>query len=221
MAQIKNPLFNISRHNSTLSVFKNNLLVPLGESIWKFPFDISYSPNSRVYRSKLFIHEVDHLQYKYSAHPRAPYRSPIELFEHIYSTLKSQGQKFDKPYTYTIIDFFRDFRVWANYIDINNLINLWGPGYCGFLDQNLSTIMFLISAISELSFMAVFSPTYYVSELQLFYDLICTSNEHFSNVFEGTPIYQRYRIFVHLGFVDESFRLNKLPDPNRLQLNIF
>jgi len=179
------------------------------KSIWRFPLNISWTPNVRVFRKQLPINNIAHLKYKYACHPRAPYSTPIELFENIYSIFREKGKRRGALYKYTLFDFLHDFRIWSNYLDIDNLLNLWGGGYKGFIDQNLSLLLFFIGGISELSYISVHGQNKYIENLQNIYELFALKNPELEKVFVNTPIYQRFTIFSKLGFISDKIQLRK------------
>lgn len=113
-----------------------------------------------------------------------------------------------------LFDFLHDFRVWANYQNIDDMLNLWGIGYKAFIDQNLSLILFMIGGISELAFIAVQGADQYIQSLQKLYDLFATNNPQLEREFKNTPIYQRHELYKELGFVDQSLKLKTEVNPN-------
>lgn len=66
--------------------------------------------------------------------------------------------------------------------------------------------------------MSVYSPAYYVKELQDFYDLIIESNKDLNTKFSEAPHYQRFQIYAHFGFVTDFFELQEPPNRNALVL---
>jgi hypothetical protein len=210
--------FRLQEHGATIACFKNNVLGPLEETVWRFPLNISYTPGVPVYRKNLLINGIEHLKYGYSHHPRAPFRSPLEIFENIYRVFRKKSRSREKPIKYTIFDYLHDFRIWANYLDINNLLSLWGPGYKSFIDQNLSLLLFLIGGISEISYIAVFGASHYVKELQNLYDLFALNNPDLESDFVNTPLYQRLIIFNHIGMVSQSIKLKRRYNINAVSL---
>ena len=210
--------FNLQEHGTTISCFKNNVLNPLERVIWQFPLNISYAPGTRVARRKLLINRIEHLNYRYSRHPRAPYASPSQLFEEIYKVFRKRAKGRKKPTKYTIFDYLHDFRVWANYLDIDNLLNLWGSGYKGFIDQNLSLLMFFIGGISEICYMSVFGPKQYLRNLQHLYDLFACNNPQLQIDFVNSPPYQRLIIFKEMGLVGNTINLKPQYNINEVSL---
>jgi hypothetical protein len=211
---LKQPTFRLQEHGATISAFKNHLLSPLEKVIWKFPFDINYTPGVRVYRRDLMVSKISHLSYQYSFHPRSPNLSPSELFEHIHKVFRRRSRSKIKATSYSFFDFFHDFRVWANYLDIDNLLSLWGPGYKAFLDQNLSTISFFVGGIAELCFIAVFGQSSYLAQLQRLYDVFAANAPGLEAVFTKTPVFYRLQIYNALGFVK-----NTIVFPEKVDLN--
>lgn len=193
--------FRIQEHNATILGFKNNLLQPLTRVLWKFPFDIAYTPKTRIYKRKLLIENLAHTKYNYSLHPRPPHRSASEIFEHVYKTFSKKSKLKTKPSSYMLFDYLHDFRIWANYLDIDNLLSLWGSGYKAFIDQNMSTLLFFIGGISEIGYMSVFGEEKYSEQLQSLYSLFITNNPELANKFINTSAYQRHLIYSELGLV--------------------
>ncbi|NOT04030.1 MAG: hypothetical protein HOP27_05465 [Anaerolineales bacterium] len=206
--------FRLQEHAASISAFKNNLLQPLTRVLWKFPLNITYSPNIRIHKKDLLIEELEHTQYIYSNHPRTPHRTPMQIFDHIYKTFRKKFGKKAKSISYTLFDYLHDFRIWANYLDIDNLLSLWGPGYKSFIDQNLSIILFFIGGISEISYLSVFEEEQYLKQLQSLYDLFASNNPELESEFIKTPVYQRLLIYKGLGMVNGLITLKKGSDLN-------
>lgn len=190
----------LQEHSATISSFKNNVLGPLSRVIWKSPFDIRYIPNTRFAQRKLLTRQIPHLKHAYCSHPRPPQRSPSQLCEHVFRVFRSRGRKRKKPFSYTVVDYLHDFRVWANYLEIDNLLSLTGGGYKSFLDQNLSIILFFLGGIAELCFMAVLGDKEYGEALQNFYTLMVNNDALKENELPYIPLYQRLVVYRSLGF---------------------
>lgn len=203
----KQRIIRLEEHKATIRAFKNSVLGPLQKVIWRFPLDISYVPGSRVFRNALPIRHLPHMKYKYSAHPQEPHYGPEELFENVYKRFRRKSRAHVPPVIYTFFDYMHDFRIWANYLDINNLLSLHGVGYKSFIDQNLSLISFVIGGIAELSYIAVFGARSYAGLLQRLYDLLVLTNSQLETAFTNMPPYQRLTIYNRLGLIRASIRL--------------
>src|SRR5205085_8990121 len=107
----------------------------------------------------------------YARHPCPPHRSGRQIVDHIYQVFTERGRTGAKPTRYGLFDYLHDFRVWANYLDIDNLLSLWGEGYKAFLDHNLALFLFFIGAMAAVCYMSVLGPAEYVAQLQGLYDL--------------------------------------------------
>jgi hypothetical protein len=208
--------FRIQEHNATILGFKNNLLQPLMRVLWKFPFDIIYTPKTRVYKRNLLIESLEHTRFNYSHHPRPPHRTASQIFERIYKSFskKAKSKSQTKPTNYMLFDYLHDFRIWANYLDIDNLLNLWGSGYKTFIDQNLSTLLFFIGGMSEIGYISVFGDTKYFEQLQGLYNLFIANNPELESEFINTPIYQRHLIYKEIGFTKSIITLKTKIDLN-------
>ncbi len=214
----KEPAVNVHRHDATINAFKFNVVPVLSSNLWAFPMDISWTPKTRIFRRQLPLQSLPHLKYGYAAHPRVPNRLPIESFEFVYDQFRRRAKKRKNPVKYPLLDFLREFRVWANYIDIDNLLSLWGTGYRAFLDQNLTTITFFLAGISEFGFLAVRGPDEYLRELQSFYDGFICNNSTLESSFVNTPMYQRMIILFRLGLIDRKIQLRRHIDINSVSL---
>jgi hypothetical protein len=205
----KQPTIRIKEHGSTLSAFKHNLLPKLEKVIWKFPLNISWTPEKRIYRRHLPISKIKHLKYLYACHPRSPHSTPHELFENIYGSFKTKGKRKGEKFIYTLFDCLHDFRIWANYLDIDNLLSLWGKGYKGFIDQNLSLILFFVGGISELCFISVYGERKYINNLQKLYELFVLNNPELEKNFTNSAPYQRLIIYNKMGLISKGLSLKR------------
>jgi len=206
--------FRLAEHGATISAFKHNLFQPLSRVVWKFPLDINYKPGVKVFRKELFFNSLRHTRFQYSYHPRTPHRSATGLFENIYETFRKKARRSKSPTVYTLFDFLHDFRVWANYQNIDDMLSLWGTGYKAFIDQNLSLLLFMIAGISEICFIAVQGELEYIKSLQKLYDLFAMNNPQLEREFTNTSIYQRYELYKEFGFVTENLTLKTEINPN-------
>jgi len=191
----------LQEHAATIRGFKSSLLQPLMRVIWKLPFDITYTPNARARQRDSFIHDRVHTRYNYSNHPRPPHRSALQITAHVYQAYKRKAKSRTKPSSYMLFDYLHDFRIWANYLDIDNLLCLRGPGYKTFIDQNLSLLLFFVGGISEIGYLSVFGEARYIEQVQSLYDLLAANMPELKSRFVNTPIYQRLVIYNGIGLV--------------------
>lgn len=206
--------FRLAEHGATISTFKNNLLNPLSKVLWKFPLDITYKPGQRIHRDKLFFNTIRHTKFQYASHPRTPHLQAGGLYENIYQAYRKKARRTKNPTTYMLFDFLHDFRIWANYQNIDDMLSLWGTGYKAFIDQNLSLILFMIAGISEIAFIAVQGVDEYIQSLQKIYDLFAMNNPQLESAFTNTPLHQRYELYKEFGFVDQELKLKTELNPN-------
>ncbi len=216
IALYKNPTLRVEEHKSTLNTFKNNALDSLRNTIWKFPLDIEYKPKTKFFASKTLAGQLQHLNYNYSNHPRSPNLSPLEIVKDIYTNFQKRGKGLSKPTHYTLFDFLLEFRIWANYLDIDNLLNLYGGGFKGFLDQNLSLLLFFIGGITELIYISVFGEAQYLKELQDLYTLFAKNNSEIKDNFIYSSIYQRMKIFKLKGYITEEIVIETIINENEI-----
>jgi len=126
--------------------------------------------------------------------------------------------KRQKPIAYTLFDYLHDFRIWANYLEIDNLLSLAGEGYKSFLDQNLSLVLFFFGGFAELSFISIFGENSYAKSLRRFFNLVVTSKALSENDLTMVPHYQRLQIYRLLGLVKINVEPRVNPDINAISL---
>jgi hypothetical protein len=203
----------LQEHGATINAFKNNLLRPLARTIWKFPFNIQYCPDGRMPSTVPLLEQFPHVKYHYCNHPRPPHRTASNIRGHVYRAFARRGRKKRNAPHYTLFDYLHDFRVWANYLEIDNLLSLSGEGYKSFLDQTLSVLLFFIAGMAELCFMASAGEEEYGKSLQSFYDLVVVNDALAEADAAHIPHYQRLEVYRALGLTQFDIRRLK-PDPN-------
>jgi hypothetical protein len=122
-----------------------------------------------------------------------------------------------KAGTYTLFDYLRGFRIWANYLEIEHLLNLRGAGYKAFLDQALAFILFFVGGLTELVFIASSSPTRFLNHSQRFYGLLAASSTEVDRAYPELPLAQRLDLFNQLGVLNRHLIYPRRPDPNRVR----
>lgn len=218
LSQMKTSTFRLERHGATLNTFGHGVLAACESTVWPWPLSIRHSPGRRVRRSTLPIRQLPHLQYGYARHPRAPYRTPQESYEYVRVQLRKRALSRGKDSTYTLVDFLYDFRVWANYRDIDSLLALWGPGYRAIIDMNLSVLLFFIGSAAELAFAAAVGETAYLDQLQHLYDAFVSRDRHLRIEFPSCPLFQRLQVFRGTGIVSSGIRLATEENPHAVDL---
>jgi excisionase family DNA binding protein len=206
VTRLKQPKFRLVEHGATLRNFKNCALHPFESTVWRFPFDIAYLPGTRKSRKEMLPFRLKHLRFKYALHPRPPHRSPAQAFEHIRQVFRKRSRLNNQVIHYTLFDFLHDFRVWANYLEIEHLLNLRGPGYKGFLDQALSSILFFVGGVTELVFLALVGETCFRNKCQRFYSVICAASSELESAYPLLPLSQRLDLMKAHGFVLSALR---------------
>lgn len=214
MALQKQPNFRLQEHSSAIASFKNNLLNPLETVLWKFPFDISYTPGKAVLKSRLLLRKLSHTRAGYCDHPRAPRLKADEIFQHIYTSFKRKARAKARKDKYTLIDYMHDFRVWANYLNIDDLLRLSGSGYKSFLDQNLSLLLFFIGGLTEICHIGVLGEKSYLWELKSISDLMVKNNSMSGEEFRSTSLFQRNQIYHSMGIVHGVIEPKLSPNHN-------
>lgn len=215
---VKQSGFRLEQHGATIECFKNGVVSPLSHTLWQFPFNIAYIPGKTVRVATLPCATHDHLKFSYARHPRAPHRSPEDIYRHVFDAFRRKGKAGKRPSMYSLFDFLHDFRVWANYLDIDNMLSLWGQGYKAFLDQNLAALLFFIGGIAEMCVLAVLGEDVYLRQLQRIFDLFAANNPEIEESFSDTSICQRHDIYRALQFTQGTLLRPTKEDINRVSI---
>jgi hypothetical protein len=180
-----------------------------------------YSASEQINSKDLLITKFPQTKYVYANHPRAPYSNPLKLYRTTRLVFKKKSKNHNKGNDkYTLFNYLRDFRIWANYQDIDNLLGLRGPGYKGFIDQDLSILLFFLGGISEICYISVFGEARYLNQLQHLYDIFACNNDQLVKNFVNYPPYQRLSIFRALGIVKGSIFLKSNENSNEISINM-
>ncbi len=206
----------LEEHNAAAKAFKSNVLWPLRRALLWFPLDTSVS-RGLPQRRRDILRRWPHLRFNYAKHPRPPHRTPLELHRHVCSVFRRR-LGLARGSVYTLLDYLRDFRVWANYVDVDELLSLWGTGYRSFLDQNLATILFFLAGIGEISYLAVAGEQQFIAAAQRFYDLSSSISEGVAREFVHSPMAQRLAIYQSLGLLRGEVVLRSVADANAVNL---
>lgn len=207
----------VSSYKATLNSFKNNAFESLKKCCWKFPLDISYKTGKRFYLSETPISKLDFLKHNYCKHPRAPQHSPKEITKEIYEEFKMRGKRFGKQSSYTLFDYFLEFRIWANYLDIDNLLSLYSDAFKTFLDHNLSLILFFAGGMTELIYISVYGEKEYLKELQNLYNLFAKNNTEIKDNFIYSSLYQRMKIYRQRGIINSEITIESAINENEIK----
>ena len=216
---LKQSGFRLEQHGATIECFKNGVVNPLSNTLWRFPFNIAFVPGKTVRVANLPCLTLDHARFGYSRHPRAPHRNPEDIYRHIFQAFRQKGKAGKRPSMYSLFDFLHDFRVWANYLDIDNMLSLWGQGYKAFLDQNLAALLCFVGGIAEMCVMSVLGDDVYLRQLQRIYDLFAANNPEVEASFGDTPLCQRLDIYRALKFTEGALLRPAKEDINKVSIS--
>jgi len=217
LARLKQSTFRLTEHNATLVNFKACVIAPLSRHAWRAPFNLEYNPHERSHSRPPEL-DAPHLRYKYSSHPRNPHRSPKQIAARVRTEFRLRGNVGPRPNRYTLFDYLRDLRVWANYLEIEQLLNLRGHGYRAFLDQSLSTIVFFVGGIAECVLLAATTPTQYRNRAQRFYNLMSDASPDYERSFRYFPMSQRVEIMHQMKWLPRPLAYREYPDINAIMI---
>lgn len=210
----KTDKFRSQEHNATIRTFNSSLFNLVTTKLYKYPLNLYYENNSNHTFNDL--EKIPHSKFEYSKHPQAPNLTPKEIENFILKTYKKKSKKIKDGTKYNFLNLMSDFRTWANYIDIDNLLSFWGSGFRSFLDQDLSFILFIFGGISEIFYIVIFGERLYLEAVQSFYKDFILKNELLQESFQISPVFQRSEIYLKKGLISKGISLNLKEDINKI-----
>ncbi|TKB81726.1 MAG: hypothetical protein E8D45_01645 [Nitrospira sp.] len=218
ITRLKQPVFRLEEHGATLRNFKSCALRPLERTLWHFPLNVAFCPNRRQDVRAIPQLRSRQVRFNYARHPRPPNHSPAEAYRWILSVFRHHARDGSAMKHYTLFDYLHDFRIWANYLEIEHLLNLRGPGYKAFLDQSLATILFFVGGIAELVFLACTSETIFRNRCQRFFEVVAASSTDIADKYSLMPPAQRLEVYTQLDLMRCGIEYAPKADPNRVQV---
>jgi hypothetical protein len=218
LTRIKQPIFRFEEHRATLINFKACALQPLQRVVWFFPLNAAYVPGQRSFVKAIPHLHLTHLQYAYARHPRPPGVSAAQAYRHILTVFRRRAASWTRPTPYTLFDYLHDFRVWANYLEIEHLVNLRGPGYKAFMDQALALLLFFVGGVTELVLLASSRPTRFRNRCQRFFSLLAASSVELAEGYPILPLSQRLDLFSQLDLIPRGLFYEPKLDPNKARI---
>jgi excisionase family DNA binding protein len=217
LTRLKQPSFRLAEHGATLTNFKACALQPLQNTVWFYPLSIDFVPGTRHSANRVPQLQYGHLRHAYARHPRPPYLTPEDAHRHVLSVFRRRASRSSKTVAYTLFDYLHDFRIWANYLEIEHLLNLRGAGYKAFMDQALAFILFFVGGITELVLIASSSPTRFLNHSQRFFSLLAASSAEVEVAYPELPLAQRLDLFSQLGLLRRGLIYPVRIDPNQVR----
>ena len=215
LTRLKQPTFRLQEHKATFRSFKSCALSPLESCVWFYPLNIFATRLGKPSRATPRTLDLPHLKYNYASHPRPPHRSVVETHRHVVSTFRRRARTNNSPYT--VLDFMSDFRVWANYLEIEHLLNLRGAGYKAFLDQSLAFLLFFVGGVTELVLLGASSERRFLNRCQRFYSLLAETSEPLKVEYRKLPVAQRLELFTELRLLSRGLKYRHAEDANRVR----
>jgi excisionase family DNA binding protein len=218
LTRIKQPMFRFEEHRATLTNFKACALQPLQKTVWFFPLSVAVVPGQRSLVKAIPHLRLRHLRHAYASHPRPPGLSAVQAYRHILTVFRRRAASWTRPTPYTLFDYLHDFRVWANYLEIEHLLNLRGPGYKAFMDQALALVLFFVGGVTELVLLASSGPTRFLNRCQRFFSLLAASSVELAEGYPILPLSQRLDLFWQLDLIPRGLFYEPKLDPNKARI---
>lgn len=193
------------QHRKSTTFFNNNLFPKLSKALVFYPFNITASNKNSI--ESLRGIEKDFWKYKYSRCPRFPKKTIYDL-EDIYINFIAEHEN--------LLDFMYKFRVWANYLGINTIIEIEeGPLLC-FLYKNLSLLCFFYAAMAELTAIAFLGEDRIIQLLKEFSEKYILKQPNLRENWYLIPSFIRFRLYLKNRLIEESIDFLTPPNPDPL-----
>jgi len=190
-------------HESPLRAFKATKLALSIDVLFCFPFDLRYRNDlPRSQRLRSLLKQKPYLNYRYADHPRPPHYPFCSVLRRVVADFRGRWQRWSigkQKQPYMIADLLHDFRNWVNYVDIDNVVALKGEGYRGFLDLDLSTIVYFHAGMTELAALAALGPEWLVEVANSFHERFVLKEASLMRSSVPRPLDSRMEIYAHLG----------------------
>lgn len=234
----KNKNIRTNEHRKPTQYFNSSLIKPYSKAVLFYPFCISYPQIEKI--EKIRKESRDLWKYNYALCPRSigntkkKFNSIQEYIDSI-SSKKEKNDFFNIEREYlngldelykklgqkaaiNIVDVLYNFRVWANYVGSDTILELKGGGYTRFLERNLSTISFFLAGICELVAIAYLGEEEYSKLFYDFYNNFIKERNLIYNDWYRIPLINRNRIYEKMGFLtNKEYRLYP-PNSDQLEL---
>ena len=200
MCEIMGVQYNPKQHAAPLIAFKNSKLSPASKVLYRYPFSLFYGKAAKYKKLEFYIPNIkDYFRFNYSNHPRPPHYNYTQCLTRVIDDYKEGWKGYSvkqrQVNTYMLPDLLYDFRVWANYIDIDNIIALKSKGYRSYLDSDLYTILFFHSAFVEISSIAILGAKRTVELMSQFYKDFIESERELWESGSNWSVEDRFRIY--------------------------
>jgi len=155
--------------------------------------------------------------YQYSKYPRDTAKSFYDIELDFMEDLKKLRLKLNSRARVSIIDLLYYFRIWANYLDIETIVQLRKGGLLMFLERNLFTILFFAGGLCEILALGFVGERKYFELFEEFYvDFIMERDKLYDEWF-NIPQITRLRIYKHLGLIQKLPTYMKRPKKDPIQ----
>ncbi len=201
---------NTYQHRKTTNHFNNVMLKKFSNNLLYYPFNISIP----LLTNPADLRSINRREwkYQYSRYPRNDRKDFYEIENDLIEDFKKAKDELKIKYPVTIVDILYLFRIWANYIGNETVVNLRRGGLLYFLERNLFSITFFMGGFSELMGIALLGEKKFLEEFMDFYsNFIFEKDDLYNNWYKISQI-TRIRIYNHLNLISNIPK--KLLPPN-------
>ncbi|PHJ38659.1 hypothetical protein P378_09100 [Desulforamulus profundi] len=208
---------NTFQHRKPTNHFNNALLKKFTNKLIYYPFNLS----DPIIENAGYLRGVNKKEwgYMYSKYPRNPSQSFYDVENDYLNDLKMVRNELKCTAPATIIDLLYLFRVWANYIGNDTVVNLRSGGLLLFLERNLYSLIFFFGGLCELLAIGFLGEDEFLKVFKKFYESFIHEKKDLYENWFYIPLINRIRIYEHLGLVSKL--PNEIKPPNKDLLKLY
>lgn len=206
--------YDSTQHHAPWRAFKATKLAPAKRGLLNFPLDLAHPAAPTLFNS-INIPRPPHYKFAYSHHPRPPHLDFDGVGEAVLASF-AHGRKHHWSHRvsgepYTLVDFMYQFRVWANYVDIDNVVALKSSGLRAYLDLDLHTITFFYAAIAEIAAIACLGAERVLLLAEEFHSEFVRPDDALWQLTRLHPLNVRLQIYGHMNRLDGMLWQPEIP----------
>ena len=214
--------YDPKEHHAPMRAFKATKLMPATRVLMFFPFDMACVP-ARPDERPTPPPTPPYARFKYARYPRDRHVTMPNLIHQIWFGLAKGAEQWPparhRNERFMLPDYLYNFRTWANYVNIDNLVDLKSRGYKSYMDLDLYVLTFFYAAFAELMALAIYGEDRFTTLAEDFHTRFVHSDATLSENSSPWPMAVRFKVYKELGLLSpDAWEPERQVDPNRLDL---
>lgn len=214
--------YDPKEHHAPMRAFKSTKLIPSTKTFLFFPFDLGYTPAQPAFIPSTPPIPTYH-RYQYAGYPRNRRITSASLIRRVWiglgrgtvnwPTARRRNERFMIP------DYLYNFRTWANYVNIDNLVDLKSRGYKAYMDLDLYLLTFFYSSFAEICTLATYGEEKFIELAKDFHERFVSQDASLMTPSSPWPMSVRFKVYKQVGLISQgAWEPERNPDPNTISL---